>query len=124
MNNFVELILNFLVVKIIVTNPAHLSLVNWSMMGLIFLDLYHRVSINLACKSDSSYRLISCNCALERPTAGVTCAGRLSCARHNSLLLRLPGLAQYGSNATLAMVLAKNSSFNKTPVNVQRARRS
>ena len=44
---------------------------------------------------------------LLRPTAGVTCAGRLSCARHNSLLLRLPGLAQYGSNATLAMVLAK-----------------
>ena len=52
-----------------VTNPACLTLVHWSMMGITFLDLYHRVSINLACKSDSSYRLIRCICALERPTA-------------------------------------------------------
>ena len=59
----------FLFVKIIVTNPVRLSFAHWSMMGIIFLDLYHRVSINLACKSDSSYRLIRCICALERPTA-------------------------------------------------------
>ena len=47
-----------------------MSFAHWSMMGIIFLDLYHRVSINLACKSDSSYRLISFICALETEHLG------------------------------------------------------